>query len=49
MKSNDLVPRGSGSKANVKEASPDAGIQKSESGVMPSAPISRYLRPPAER
>ena len=40
MKSNDGVPEGSGSKRRVKEASPDSGIQKSESGVIPSAPVS---------
>ena len=49
MKSNDGVPEGSGSKRRVKEASPDSGIQKSESGVIPSAPVSIYRFPPACR
>lgn len=49
IKSNDVVPEGSGSKQRVNEASPDSGIQKSESGVIPSAPVSIYRFPPACR
>ena len=39
MKSNERVPRGSGSKVSWKEASPDLGIQKSESASMPCVPV----------
>ena len=44
MKSNDFVPRGRGGNRSMNDARPDFGIQNSESGVMPSAPVSMNLR-----
>ena len=45
MKSNDFVRFGSGSNISLKEASPEAGIQKRESGSMPSLPVRVYFLP----